>query len=45
MSSKKNLQKLLKTLRGKKKKTKPTKPSARLEALRGKKFFRRGGKA
>ena len=44
MSSKKNLQKLLKTLRGKKKKTKPTKPSARLEALRGKKFFRRGGK-
>ena len=44
MSSKKNLQKLLKTLRGKKKKTKPTKPSARLEALRGKKYFRRGGK-
>ena len=35
MSSKKNLQKLLKTLQGKKKK-KPTKPSARLEALRGK---------
>ena len=26
------------------KKKKPTKPSARLEALRGKKFFRRGGK-
>ena len=44
MSNKKNLQKLLKTLQGKKKK-KPTKPSARLEALRGKKFFRRGGKA
>ena len=43
MSSKKNLQKLLKSLQGKKKK-KPTKPSARLEALRGKKFFRRGGK-
>jgi hypothetical protein len=44
MSSKKNLQKLLKTLQGKKKK-KPKKPSARLEALRGKKFFRRGGRA
>ena len=43
MSSKKNLEKLLKTLQGKKKK-KPKKPSARLEALRGKKFFRRGGK-
>ena len=43
MSSKKNLQKLLKTLQGQKKK-KPTKPSARLEALRGKKYFRRGGK-
>ena len=42
MSSKKNLQKLLKTLQSKKKK--PTKPSARLEALRGKKYFRRGGK-
>ena len=42
MSSKKNLQKLLKTLQGKKKK--PTKPSARLEALRGKKYFKRGGK-
>ena len=26
------------------KKKKPTKPSARLEALRGKKYFRRGGK-
>ena len=44
MSSKKNLQKLLKTLQGKKKK-KPTTPSARLEALRGKKYFRRGGSA
>ena len=43
MSSKKNLQKLLKILQGKKKK-KPTKPSARLEALRGKKYFRRGGR-
>ena len=27
-----------------KKKKKPAKPSARLEALRGKKYFRRGGK-
>ena len=45
MSRKKNLEKLLKTLQGKKKKKKPTKPSARLEALKGKKFFRRGGKA
>ena len=44
MSRKKNLEKLLKTLQGKKKK-KPTKPSARLEALRGKKYFRRGGRA
>ena len=44
MSNKKNLEKLLKTLQGKKKK-KPKKPSARLEALRGKKFFRRGGRA
>ena len=43
MSRKKNLQKVLKTLQGKKKK-KTTKPSARLEALRGKKYFRRGGK-
>jgi hypothetical protein len=34
MSSKKNLQKMLKMLQqGKKKKKKPTKPSARLEAL------------
>ena len=45
MSSKKNLQKLLKTLQGTKKKKKPKKPSARLEALRGKKYFRRGGRA
>ena len=44
MSSKKNLQKMLKMLQQKKKKKKPAKPSARLEALRGKKFFRRGGK-
>jgi len=41
--SQKKLKKLLQTLQGKKKK-KPTKPSARLEALRGKKYFRRGGK-
>jgi len=27
-----------------KKKKKPIKPSARLEALKGKKYFRRGGK-
>ena len=45
MSSKKNLQKMLKMLQQKKKKKKPAKPSARLEALRGKNFFRRGGKA
>ena len=44
MSNKKSLQKALKMLQQKKKK-KPKKPSARLEALRGKKFFRRGGKA
>ena len=44
MSSKKNLKKMLQMLRQKKKK-KPAKPSARLEALKGKKFFRRGGKA
>ena len=43
MSNKKSLQKALKMLQQKKKK-KPKKPSARLEALRGKKFFRRGGK-
>jgi len=42
--SQKKLKKLLQTLQGKKKK-KPTKPSARLEALRGKKYFRRGGRA
>ena len=42
--SKQKLQKALKMLQQKKKK-KPTKPSARLEALKGKKFFRRGGKA
>jgi len=44
MSSKKNLKKMLQMLQQKKKK-KPAKPSARLEALKGKKFFRRGGKA
>ena len=44
MSSKKNLQKMLKMLQQSKKKKKPTKPSARLEALRGKKYFKRGGK-
>ena len=43
--SKQKLQKMLKMLQQGKKKKKPTKPSARLEALRGKKFFRRGGKA
>ena len=43
MSNKKSLQKALQMLQQKKKK-KPKKPSARLEALRGKKFFRRGGK-
>ena len=42
--SKQKLQKTLKMLQQKKKK-KPTKPSARLEALRGKKYFKRGGKA
>ena len=45
MSSKKNLQKMLKMLQQGKKKKKPAKPSARLEALKGKKFFKRGGKA
>jgi hypothetical protein len=45
MSSKKNLKKMLEMLQQKKKKKKPAKPSARLEALRGKKFFRGGGKA
>ena len=44
MSSKKNLKKMLQMLQQKKKK-KPAKPSARLEALKGKKFFRRGGRA
>ena len=44
MSNKKSLQKALKMLQQKKKK-KPKKPSARLEALRGKKFFRPGGRA
>ena len=43
--SKQKLQKALKMLQQKKKKKKPTKPSARLEALRGKKYFKRGGKA
>ena len=42
--SKQKLQKILKMLQQSKKKKKPTKPSARLEALRGKKYFRRGGK-
>ena len=42
--SKQKLQKALKMLQQKKKKKKPTKPSARLEALRGKKYFKRGGK-
>ena len=42
--SKQKLQKALKMLQQKKKKN-PTKPSARLEALRGKKYFRRGGRA
>ena len=41
--SKQKLQKALKMLQQKKKK--PKKPSARLEALRGKKYFRRGGRA
>ena len=36
---------MLEMLQQKKKKKKPAKPSARLEALKGKKFFRRGGKA
>ena len=40
--SKQKLQKMLQMVQQKKK---PAKPSARLEALRGKKFFRRGGKA
>ena len=44
MARQKNLQKMLKMLQQGKKKKNPTKPSARLEALRGKKYFRRGGK-
>ena len=44
MARQKNLQKMLKMLQQSKKKKKPTKPSARLEALRGKKYFKRGGK-
>ena len=44
MARQKNLQKMLKMLQQSKKKKKPAKPSARLEALKGKKFFRRGGK-
>ena len=43
--SKQKLQKMLQMMQQKKKKKKPAKPSARLEALRGKKFFKRGGKA
>ena len=42
--SKQKLQKMLKMLQQSNTKKKPTKPSARLEALKGKKFFRRGGK-
>ena len=45
MARQKNLQKMLKMLQQSKKKKKPAKPSARLEALRGKKYFKRGGKA
>ena len=44
MARQKNLQKMLQMMQQKKKKKKPAKPSARLEALRGKKNFRRGGK-
>jgi len=44
MARQKNLQKMLKMLQQGKKKKKPTKPSARLEALRGKKYFKLGGK-
>ena len=44
MARQKKLQKMLKMLQQGKKKKKPTKPSARLEALRGKKYFKRGGK-
>ena len=45
MARQKNLQKMLQMMQQKKKRKKPAKPSARLEALRGKKFFKRGGKA
>ena len=45
MARQKNLQKMLQMMQQKKKKKKPAKPSARLEALKGKKFFKRGGKA
>ena len=45
MARQKNLQKKFKMLQQSKKKKKPAKPSARLEALKGKKFFKRGGKA
>ena len=44
MARQKNLQKMLQMMQQKKKKKKPAKPSARLEALKGKKFFKRGGK-
>ena len=44
MARQKNLRKMLQMMQQKKKK-KPAKPSARLEALKGKKFFKRGGKA
>jgi len=42
--SRQKLQKMLQMMQQKKKKKKPAKPSARLEALRGKKYFKRGGK-
>ena len=45
MARQKNLQKMLQMMQQKKRKKKPAKPSARLEALRGKKFSKRGGKA
>ena len=43
--SKQILQKMLQMMQQKKKRKKPAKPSARLEALKGKKYFKRGGKA
>ena len=43
--SKQTLQKMLQMMQQKKKRKKPAKPSARLEAFKGKKFFKRGGKA